>query len=134
MAPEVFQGGDQTHKVDVWSLFVTMLWTLEGEFRQESNWFKNIVEVQRAVLAAASNVDSVLEFREMAIINPEERASAAQMLVKNFDGKGLSTPRNRVPALTTIPPRTIAAARAPPLAPPAPTTRTTQTNRSRRLQ
>ena len=41
MAPEMFREGDQTHKVDVWSLFVTMLWTLDaGEFRQMSNQFK----------------------------------------------------------------------------------------------
>lgn len=27
-APEIYQGGKQTHKVDVWSLYVTMLWVL----------------------------------------------------------------------------------------------------------
>ena len=59
----MFQEGDQTHKVDVWSLFVTMLYA--GKFRQRSNKF--------------SNVDS-------AIVNPKERASAAQMLVRYFDG------------------------------------------------
>jgi hypothetical protein len=63
----------------------------------------------------------------MAIVNPEERASTAQMLVKYFDGAGLSTPRNQVPALTSSPPPAIAAARAPPPAPPSLTTRTTQT-------
>lgn len=31
MAPEMFRGGKQTHKVDVWSLYVTMLWTLDVE-------------------------------------------------------------------------------------------------------
>jgi serine/threonine protein kinase len=128
MPPEMLQEGDQTHKVDVWSLFVIMLWILDaGEFRQRSNRFKTVAEVQRAVLFAASNVDSVSKIREMAIVNPEERASAAQMLVKYFDGAGLSTPRNQVPALTTSP-RTIAVDRAPPPAPSSLTTRTTQTN------
>ena len=32
----------------------------------------------------------------MAEENPEKRASAAQMLVKHFDGVGLSTPRAQV--------------------------------------
>ncbi|KAF2258233.1 kinase-like protein [Lojkania enalia] len=105
MPPEMLQEGDQTHKVDVWSLFVTMMWILDaGGFRQRSNRFKSVAEVQRAVLPAASNVDSVSEIREMAFVNPEERASAAQMLVEYFDGAGLSTPRNQVPALTSSPP------------------------------
>ena len=124
IAPEMWREGEQTNKVDVWSLFVTMLWTLNiGGFRH-SDQFRNYRQVQRAVLSAASNVDSVSKIREMAIVNPEERASAAQMLVKYFDGAGLSTPQNQVPALTSSPP--IAAVRAPPQAPPS-TTRAAQT-------
>ena len=61
--------------------------------------------------------------QEMAIIDLERRASAAQMLVKCYNGVGLSTPRNQVPALTSK----IAAARTPAWAPPAITTRTAQT-------
>ena len=80
MPPEMLWGGDQTHKVDVWSLFVTILWVLDaGEFRQRSNQFKFDTEVQRAVLFAASNVDSVSKIREMAIVNPEERACASTL-------------------------------------------------------
>lgn len=128
MPPEMFQEGDQTHKVDVWSLFVTILWILDaGKFRQRSNNFKTVAEVRRAVLSAACNVDSVSKIREMAVVDPEERASAAQMLIKYFDGAGLSTPRNRVPDLTTSPSTAIAAARAPLPAPSSLTTRTTQT-------
>ncbi|KAH8598558.1 kinase-like domain-containing protein [Bisporella sp. PMI_857] len=129
MPPEMFrEGNHQTHKVDVWSLFVTMLWILDaGEFRQKSNQFKCDAEVQRAVLFAASNVDTVSKIREMAIVNPEERASAAQMLVKYFDGVGLSTPRSRVPALTSGPSPTIAAAKTLPSAFPSLATRTAQT-------
>lgn len=50
----------------------------------------------------------------MAIINSQERASAAQMLVKHFGGNGLSTPLlvERVPALVHRHPDTIAATRA----------------------
>ncbi|KAG9232394.1 hypothetical protein BJ875DRAFT_466998 [Amylocarpus encephaloides] len=61
-----------------------------------------VAQVQQVVLSTASNVDSVSKIREMAIVNPEERASAAQMLVKYFDGAGLSTPRNQVPVLNSI--------------------------------
>ena len=70
-----------------------------GEFRQRSNRFKTVAEVQRAVLSAASSVASVSRIREMAIVNPEERASAAQMLLKRFDGAA-------PPSLTTRTPQT----------------------------
>jgi serine/threonine protein kinase len=60
LAPEMFLEGDQTHKVDVWSLFVTMLWTLDAaEFRQKADQFKSHTEVRRVVLFAASTVDTV---------------------------------------------------------------------------
>jgi len=65
----------------------------------------------------------------MAIVNPKKRASAAQMLLKHFDGAELNTPRNQVPALTSSPPPKIAAARAPPPAPPSLTTRLHEQNR-----
>ena len=127
MLPEMFREGDQTHKVDVGSLFVTMLWILDaGGFRQESNQFKYDAEVQRAVFFAASNMDMVSKIRDMAIVKPEERASVAQMLVKYFDRTGLSTLQNQVPALTTSPSSTITTARAPLPASSFLTTRTAQ--------
>ncbi|TVY92696.1 hypothetical protein LAWI1_G001544 [Lachnellula willkommii] len=62
MPPEMLQEGEQIYKVDVWSLFITMLWILDaGEF----------------LLSAALNVDSVFKIREIAAVNPKERASAA---------------------------------------------------------
>jgi serine/threonine protein kinase len=102
MAPEMFQDGIQTPKLDVWGLFVTMMWILDaGGFRQMSNRL-TAAEARRAVLCEAAKEDSaVSQIQEMAIVNMEERASAAQMLVKLFDGVGLSTPRNQVPALAT---------------------------------
>jgi hypothetical protein len=62
----------------------------------------------------------------MVIINPEKRTSIVQMLVKYFNGAGLSTLRNQVPALTSSPPPAIAAARAPPPPLPSIITRTIQ--------
>jgi hypothetical protein len=49
------------------------------------------------------------------------------MLVKHFDGAGLSTPQNQVPALITSPSPTVAAARVPSPAPSSLATRTPQT-------
>ena len=101
MAPEMFQESNQTHKVDVWSLLVTILWILDADnFRQRSTQFRCDAEVQRAILSATANVEMVSRLREMATVDPEKRASAAQMLIKLLDGEGLSTPRSQVPALS----------------------------------
>ncbi|KAI9768629.1 MAG: hypothetical protein M1840_004826 [Geoglossum simile] len=98
MAPEMFQGA-QTHKVDVWSLFVTMLWVMDANgFRGKSYLFKTYEDVKQAILSAESDVNAS-KIREMAVVNPGERASAAQMLVKHYNGDGLSTPRSQVPPL-----------------------------------
>jgi serine/threonine protein kinase len=79
MAPEMFQNREQTHKVDVWSLFVTIIWTLNAQgFREASNGFKSYEDAQRMVWSTTSQVVTI---QEMARINPEERASAAQMLI-----------------------------------------------------
>lgn len=127
MAPEMFHKGGQTSKVDVWSLFVTMLWTLNvGEFRESCEQFKSVEDAQEAV-CAVSKMDIVSKIREMAIVNPEKRASAAQMLVKCYNGGGLTTPRSQVPALTSSPSPAIAPARTPAPAPPALKTRIAQT-------
>ena len=71
---------------------------VEG-FRGASKSFKTPNDAQRVVLSVASQTQFVAIIREMARINPEERASAAQMLVKCFDGRGLTTLRSRVPPL-----------------------------------
>lgn len=131
MAPEMFRKGGQTSKLDVWSLFVTMMWTLDaGGFRQGWHQFKSIEDAQEAVLVAATE-GNLSKIQEMAIVNPEERASAAQMLVKCYNGVGLTTPRTRVPALTSSPflPGTATRSHAPTTstATPAFTTRTAQT-------
>jgi hypothetical protein len=61
----------------------------------------------------------------MAIVNPKERASVTYIPVKHFNGVGISTLRNQVPALTSSSPK-IVAARAPATVPPSLTTRTAQ--------
>lgn len=99
MAPEMFSGGFQTTKLDVWSLFVTLVWALDFEgFRQKCHQFENRTEIQEAVLSAALD-NQFSKAQEMAIIDPVWRASAAQMLIKGYQGEGLTTPRHQIPAL-----------------------------------
>lgn len=99
LAPEILGEEKQTYKVDVWSLFVTMLWVLDlRAFRQACQLFKTVGDIRKTILAA-SNEQAVTKIRQMAIVNPEDRASAAQMLVQCFDGVGLSTTLDQVPPL-----------------------------------
>ncbi|KAI0483463.1 kinase-like domain-containing protein [Xylaria cf. heliscus] len=101
IAPELYQPGHRADKADVWSLYVTLLWTSGNQrFRElirtrgyEANYHKEIQEI-------GTDENHLINMREMGALNPEERASAAQMLVKYYDGKGLiSTSRSQVPPL-----------------------------------
>ncbi|OAA54534.1 Protein kinase-like domain protein [Niveomyces insectorum RCEF 264] len=100
MSPEVYSGGGrQTPKADVWSLFVTLLWTLDyNDFRARSDSFGSYRETCAAVQALAAD-PRLVPIRAMAAAHPDRRASAAQMLCANFAGSGLTTPRNLVPPL-----------------------------------
>ena len=94
----MFHKGSQAPRVDVWSLFVMMLWTLNvGEFRESCEQFEYPEDAREAV-CTASKMDIVSKIQEMAVVNLEKRASAAQMLVKCYNGGGLTTPRSQVPA------------------------------------
>ncbi|CAK7201547.1 hypothetical protein SEUCBS139899_004253 [Sporothrix eucalyptigena] len=111
MAPEVWEGnngdGRQTHKADVWSLFATMLWTLDfGRFRSRCLAYRSYNDARSTVLELASNNNnshnnaaSIASIAAMAVVDPAARASAAQMLCSVYDGKGLSTPKRKVPPL-----------------------------------
>ncbi|KZN83774.1 Serine/threonine-protein kinase DCLK2 [Penicillium chrysogenum] len=98
MAPEVYEHGVQTHKMDVWSLFVTFAWVSDFDgFRQNLHHFTSLPQAREAILAMASRIGAM---QEMARVNPDERASAAQILVKVYNGEGLTTQLNRIPPLT----------------------------------
>lgn len=94
MAPEVLCNLriKQTPKVDVWSLFVTIIYAMNaGGYRDKP--LHTDEEKIKAVLEAAN--DELLQpIRLMAMVNPDRRASAAKMLNDVFHGKGLTTPRN----------------------------------------
>ncbi|KAJ5726157.1 uncharacterized protein N7483_007514 [Penicillium malachiteum] len=87
----------QTHKVDVWSLFVTMLWTLNINGFRTIHEQNLIWDPRQAVLGAAPGLPQLWE---MSIVEPLERASAAQMLIKCFNGKGLVSDPASIPSIT----------------------------------
>ncbi|KAI1769854.1 kinase-like protein [Hypoxylon cercidicola] len=84
MAPEVRDSSErQTPKVDVYSLFVTMLFVFDvQQFRSRifSGEFDDNIRVRKAVLLASVGDPDVQHMRDMAIYDQTARASAAQML------------------------------------------------------
>lgn len=102
VAPEVLQGAKQTTKVDVWSLFVTIAYSVNvGGYRQAQKQTQNEVMTAISDAAAHHTMDGI---KEMAIIDPDRRASAAQMLLKLYDGDGLTTPKRQITAWNDSPP------------------------------
>jgi hypothetical protein len=64
---------------------------------------RNQTELTTSILDAAAH-PSMVKFKEMAIIDPSQRASAAQMLVRHCGGYGLTTPLRQIIALDDLPP------------------------------
>lgn len=116
MAPEVERGEEkQTSKVDVWSLFVTMLWVLNTrDFRQVSQGFRTYGPVLETVLAAT---EDLIQISEMARVSPETRASAAQIHLRLFGTQGLTT--TRIPPILPEPENSPSPSPASPFSPPA---------------
>ncbi|KAJ6442569.1 serine/threonine protein kinase [Purpureocillium lavendulum] len=99
MAPEL-QGGGPMHKVDIWSLFVTYLWMtdlwpfFDHEATMISRHHHNGPPTNREIVALVASLaehKDLQHIREMAVLDPTLRASAADMLVKLFNGVGLAT-------------------------------------------
>ncbi|KAI4271796.1 MAG: hypothetical protein L6R38_006774 [Xanthoria sp. 2 TBL-2021] len=81
----------QTPKFDIWSLMITISWTLDRNgFVTELQHVEGHDQIISTVFKAAAATKLKL-FAAMAKVNPEERASAAQLLDKYFEGKGLTT-------------------------------------------
>ena len=101
MAPDISlnQGIQQTSKVDVWSLFVTLAVATDASGYHQKAQQKLLLTPDSRIHAAREAAKELHKLEEMARPNPEERASAAQMLVKLWDGRGLTTPREMVPDL-----------------------------------
>ncbi|KAJ5343165.1 uncharacterized protein N7506_002989 [Penicillium brevicompactum] len=86
-APEVMGKGIQSTKMDIWSLFMTMAWSLDvNGFRQALRNSQGS-EMPNGIIQSTRE-DPILEpIREMAEFDPKRRASAAQML-KTWRGGG----------------------------------------------
>lgn len=103
MAPDVLlRGAPQTAKSDVWSLYATMLWVLDGRgFREKcrrlrddggpKQLFRDIVDMTRPVPQELEHIE------EMAAFNASCRASAREMLDKLFRGRGNRRPNVNPP-------------------------------------
>ena len=99
MAPEIYHAdGYQTPKIDVWSLFITTMWTLDVDgFRRNPKSYRDVRDFWGVVERTAAN--ELKEIRHMARLSHVERASAVQMLVEHCGGNGLSSSRSSIPAL-----------------------------------
>ena len=98
-APEMTHSNTmQTDKVDMWSLFVTMLDILHREFHQ-IHFTDHYDGIHLWVIDYARKSKILSSIQEAANFNPEDRASAAQMLLKHFNGEGMCTPLNKVPPM-----------------------------------
>ncbi|EEH06284.1 serine/threonine-protein kinase ppk11 [Histoplasma capsulatum G186AR] len=96
MAPEVLEdkGIAQSSKVDVWSLFVTLAYALDVNGYRNKALATRDQKVEAALEAAETQ--ELRSLKDMVAIDPKHRASAAQMLLKFYDGEGLTTPRNQI--------------------------------------
>ncbi|KAI1941273.1 hypothetical protein LOZ66_001787 [Ophidiomyces ophidiicola] len=91
-----FEFIDNFDGVDVWALFMTMMWVMDVHgFRHLEPRLRSPVEAQQLVeMAKIDTVQSRIQ--EMAAFDLSCRASAAQILVRLFRGKGLATPIQKV--------------------------------------
>ncbi|KAI0157981.1 kinase-like domain-containing protein [Hypoxylon sp. FL1284] len=103
-APEIWYGhGALSSKTDIWSLYVTILYMVSTDIRlvlgdsenSDKGQFDRYAKVLEAGPMALRQFRAI---REMARIRPDDRASAAQMLDKCYEGKGRAT-RSPLPAL-----------------------------------
>jgi serine/threonine protein kinase len=102
-APEMRITAVKTDKVDIWSLFVTAIWALDIQgYRQEQAACQDERKNLEAVLSRRGHSD-VGMIGEMARENAEDRASAAQMILKLYGGDGLTTPIGQIESLPLPP-------------------------------
>ncbi|KAK4245751.1 kinase-like domain-containing protein [Corynascus novoguineensis] len=78
MAPEVYHRQKQTTKVDIWSLFATIVWTRTVEFRQLCSQMR--APDLHQWLVDFSKTEPYANIRGMASMDPKKRPSAKQQL------------------------------------------------------
>ncbi|EEP79879.1 predicted protein [Uncinocarpus reesii 1704] len=96
IAPELEnnRGAQQTSKMDVWSLLVTLTYAMNmGRFREKP---LHTIQLRIKAVHEAVSEEIFRPLRDMAHIDPNQRASAADMLDELFNGVGRTTPRNQI--------------------------------------
>lgn len=88
MAPEIWYRQKQSAKVDIWSLFATIVWV-----KNTSDFRSMLLEAApriHAALVEASGLDEFQYIRRMASMTPRNRPSAKQLLAvfQTLDGGG----------------------------------------------
>ncbi|OAR00902.1 hypothetical protein LLEC1_07260 [Akanthomyces lecanii] len=101
-APEIHYRRTQTTAADMWSLFVTLAWVADWKgFRSwEYDGFEGLLAM--IVWCAQTEWHNMQNVQGMVAIDHTRRASAAQMLVKVFNGDGLTTKRELVADLQPL--------------------------------
>lgn len=104
MAPELQLNTrlPQTTKIDVWSLFVTLVYMMNVDgFREKSKTLFTPDQRINTILNIANRRGEFRWLKDMAIEDPSQRASAGDMIDRVFTGEGRVTPRNHVFASPT---------------------------------
>jgi serine/threonine protein kinase len=109
MAPELEQSPrlPQTTKIDIWSLFVTLIWVMNVAGFRETMRLTTPQRLKAIQEAAKEKVFQPL--REMAIVDPTYRASAAYMLDQLFSGEGRTHPTRTRASVASVETRPAAA-------------------------
>ncbi|OAA70297.1 Protein kinase-like domain protein [Cordyceps fumosorosea ARSEF 2679] len=96
--------GKQTTAADMWSLFMTIAWTMNlGNFRSQE--WRNYAHLLRWIADVATfEWSRLIPLQDLIVFRHKDRATAAQMLVKMFNGVGLTTPLENIPALQAVEP------------------------------
>ena len=95
MAPELDlnPGGEQTPKMDIWSLFVTLAFAMNvGGFRGKP---LHTTSLKIKAVQDAADEEIFRQIRDMAVVDPGHRYTAAALLDRLFNGEGRTTPRSQ---------------------------------------
>jgi hypothetical protein len=97
MAPEVFNKKKQTKKVDIWSLFATIVWMRDKRFRRECLQLR--AQEIHAWLNAVASRPEYYNIGAMASMDPSQRPSASSLLTMLDSGMGMSPGSSPPPTL-----------------------------------
>jgi serine/threonine protein kinase len=87
MAPEVYSGGEQTTKIDIWSLFVTIIWIHDVEGFREVTAYEKAPQVHNRLRDIAARYPQFQAFKDMVNKVPDRRPAAKKLLKTLGDGE-----------------------------------------------